>query len=448
MLTLWAGCGGTKKMDAPQPAENYVAPPAQPITSTISVPISIVLADVVRDLNTSLSSKALYEDLSFDDNNGDDLMMSIWKSRNIDLHVSGNTIKYKVPLHLWIKKALLIGDAEATAELALSFKSTFQINPDWSLTTQTVVEYHEWLQKPILKTGIGNISIETVANMALNRSKKELAATLDRTISQQFSLKPYIEEAWTAIQEPVLISEEYKMWVKTTPLKIGMTPLVTDWQSMRTKLFVECYNDVSFGEKPRFRENSVVPPLSILNDTNDDFQMQFVTDVPFPEAERLAKGMMLGQVFESGKKKVKIEDIKIWGNNDKLIVLSDLSGAFNGKIYFMGRPRYNEKKNAVEVADLDFHVDTRNMLHRSAAWMFQGPIRKQMAAAMTFPLDENLAELKKSVQETLQHYELQPGVLLTGQLDSVKVLDTRLTPTGIQVNIFSQGKVKVDIGGQ
>ena len=440
-------CKSTKVTDAPKPNENYTMKEEVPLISTITVPVSILIEEMARNLNVSMSSKALYEDLSYDDNNRDDLMMTIWKSRDIELFVSGNTIKYKVPLQLWIKRRLLIGEAEATGELALSFKTTYQVNPDWSLTTQTIVEYHEWLKSPVLKTGMGNISIESIANIALNRSKKTLSTTLDRMINQQFSLKPYIEEAWLGIQEPVLLSDEYKLWVKTTPLKIGMTPIITDWKTMRTNVSVECYNDVTFGEKPFFRENTTVPNLTILNDTQDDFQMQFATDVPFPEAERLAKNMMLGQVFESGKNKVKIEDLKIWGNNEKLIVLAQLSGSFKGKIYFMGKPRFNEKKNAVEVADLDFHVDTKNMLHRSASWMFQGPIKKQMAAAMTFPLDENINTLKQSVQESLKRYEIQPGVILSGQLDSVRVTDTHLTPTGIRVGVFSKGKVKVDVGG-
>ena len=65
---------------------------------------------------------------------------------------------------------------------------------------------------------------------------------------------------------------------------------------------------MSFGEKPTFRENSFLPNLTLLDEAPDDFQMRFATDVPFAEAERLAKNIMVGQVFESGKKKVKEEE--------------------------------------------------------------------------------------------------------------------------------------------
>jgi len=449
LLSFLAFCTSAKYTNAPQPAEQYTATadPA-PVPSTLSIPVSISVDEILRSLNTRLSGSALFEDYSFEDNGHDGLMMNAWSSQEISLFFAGNTVKYRVPLKLWMKKELVFGTAaEAEGELALNFKTTFNINPDWSLSTQTVVEWHEWLSRPILKTGIGNISVETIANLALTRSKKALSKTLDQYVSQQINLRPYIQEAWEAIQQPVLLDEEYRMWSKTTPISIGLTPITTYNNALQTKIAVECLNDVSFGEKPTFRENSFLPNLTLLNEAPDDFQMRFATDVPFAEAERLAKNIMVGQVFESGKKKVKVEDLTLWGNNDRVVVNTKLSGSFNGQIYFIGRPEFNPLKNQIEVKDLDFHMDTRNFLLRSSSWIFQGTIKKKMAASMVFPLGQNIAEMKNSIQQTLSNYQIQPGITLYGALDSVAVQDTRVTPTGIRVNLFSTGKVNVDVKG-
>ena len=87
-----------------------------------------------------------------------------------------------------------------------------------------------------------------------------------------------------------------------------MTPMITDWNALRTKITVECLNDVTFGEKPFFRENSKLPDLALLSDTGDDFQMQFATDVPFPEAERLAKNLKISalkmRIFPPVKRRI------------------------------------------------------------------------------------------------------------------------------------------------
>ncbi|MBL7828449.1 MAG: DUF4403 family protein [Saprospiraceae bacterium] len=434
--------------NAPKPLEQYATEEETPLISTLTIPINIPLDELVRSLNNSLSKQALYEDYSFDDNGADGLMLNAWKSRDMTLSMYGNTLKYRVPLKIWIKKALLLGaSAEAEAELALNFKTVFSLNQDWTINTQTEVEWHEWLKNPVLKTGIGDISVETIANMALNRSKKTLAQALDQYVAQQINLRPYVQAAWTAIQAPILLDSAYQMWTKTTPTSIGMTPITTYGNSIRAKIAVECINDVTFGQKPSFRRDSYLPNLNLITEAPDDFMMQFATDVPFAEAERLAKNMMVGQVFESGKKKVKVEDIMLWGNNDKVVVNTRLSGSFNGNIYFIGKPEFNAKRNLVEVKDLDYHLDTKSFLLRSASWLFQGPIKKKMASAMSFPLEENVNYIKTSAQSSLSNYVIQPGVILNGTIDSVSVQDVHVTPKGIRVDLFSKGKVNVDVKG-
>jgi hypothetical protein len=446
--TLFTFCKSAKMTNAPKPLEQYSSAEETPLISTLSIPINIPLEDLVRSLNAKLAGKPLYEDYSFTDNGHDGLMLNAWKSQDITLSLYGNTLKYRAPVKLWMKKELLFGaTAEAEAELALNFKTTFNINQDWTISTLTDVEYHEWIKRPVLKTGIGDISVETIANLALNRSKKSLAQALDQYVSQQINLRPYVQSAWSAIQTPMLIDTAYQMWSKTTPTSIGITPFYSYGEAIQAKIAVECINDVTFGAKPTFRTNSFLPNLNLIAEAPDDFIMQFDTDVPFPEAERIAKNMMVGQVFESGKKKVKVEDILLWGNNDRVVVNTRLSGSFNGNIYFIGQPQYNPKKNVVEVKDLDFHVDTRSFLLRSASWIFSGPIKKKMAAAMTFPLDENINAIKKSAQQTLDYYEIQPGVLLKGTIDSVSVQDVHVTPTSLRVNLYSKGKVNVDVRG-
>ncbi len=446
LFILLASCKSNPYTNAPKPLESYIAAPEVPLVSTLTIPVNISEAELVRSLNARLTGP-LYEDYSFADNGNDGLMLKVLRSQDITLYLSGNTIKYRLPLKLWMKKHLLVADAEAEGELALNMKTTFTIREDWSLTTTTEVEYHEWLVRPVLKTGLGNLGVEALANLALNRSKRQLSESLDKYVTQQISLRPYVETAWTALQEPVLLDSVYQMWVKTTPTSISMSPLTTTGDAIRAKIAVECLNDVTFGQKPAFRENVNLPSLRYVDDAPDDFQVRLVTDVPFAEAERLAKNMMIGQVFSSGKKQVKVEDIQLWGNNDKVVVNSKLSGAFNGNIYFIGRPEYNAQKNQIEIADLDYQVDTKNFLYRTAAWIFQGPIKNQMKNAMTFPLDENIRQLRASVQESLTNYQIQPGITLYGTVDSLAVENTRVTPTGIRVNLYSKGKVNVDVRG-
>ncbi len=446
MMGLFSFCKSKKYLEIPRPEEHYSVWEESPLHSTITIPVNIHIEDLVELVNKRLSG-TLYEDYSYRDNGGDDLMMKAVKSQNITMSLSGHTIKYRVPLKLWFKKHLFIADAEAEGEIALAFKTDFAINEDWSLSTQTEVEYHEWIAKPVLKTGLGDINVESIANIFLNRNKRTLSQTIDRIVSQQLSLRPYAEEAWKALQTPTLLSEQYQLWVKTTPTAIGITPLTTDWHTIKAKIAVETLNDVSFGAQPAFRSDTPLPNLKQIYDAPEDFQMRFMTNVPFPEAERLAKSIMVGQEFESGGQKVRIEDIRLWGNDDKVVAGARLSGSYEGDIYFIGRPTFNAVNNQIEIDDLDFHTNTSNVLHKSAAWLFKGTIRKKMEDSMVFPIHQNLADLKTSIQGSLNRYEIRSGVVLSGALDSLSVEDTNVTPTGLRVDLFAKGKVHIVVKG-
>lgn len=438
-------CKSAKITNAPKPNESYSHMTDTPPLSTISIPVSISVDDMNKTINNSLPY-VLYDDNSF---SGDNLMVRVTRSnKRIELNMSGNTLKYNVPVRMWIKQNLLVGSAEAEGELNLGMRTTYQINSDWTLRTQTSVDYHEWLQKPVLRTGFGNVNIESLANIAVNQSKSYITREIDKYVSERFSFRQYVEEAWNALQAPILLDPTYQMWVKTTPQTIGMTPIQADFRAMQAKIGVECINEVTFGEKPAFRQNANLPNLTFLpENTPDEFSARIIADVPFPEAERLAKQFVLGQEFTSGKYKVKVDDLKIWGNNDKLVVNTLLSGSFNGNIYFTGKPVYNKEKNQIEVSDLDFHLDTKNFLHQSAAWMFSGPIKNQMRKAMAFPLTENIEFAKQMAQQTLSHYEIQPGIVLTGNINDISVNDTKVTPQGILVYILTTGTVRVDVKG-
>ena len=41
----------------------------------------------------------------------------------------------------------------------------------------------------------------------------------------------------------------------------------------------------------------------------------------------------------------------------------------------------------------------------------------------------------------------EAGIVLTGTVDSVTVENTRVTPTSIRVNLFSKGRVNLDVKG-
>jgi Domain of unknown function (DUF4403) len=451
-LLLWpfAACKAQQKSGAEPkaPIENYDPYVDTPVVSTITIPVQITKYELNRMFDAKLSGP-LYEDYSYDDQGGDGIMMNLWKNGPVQVEVYSNVIKYKIPLKYWLKKKLFVGEAESDGAFEISFKTTYTLNQDWTINTNTTTEYHTWTKPPVIKTGWGDVTIEWIANMLLKRSKAEVALEIDKAVKENLNLRQMVLETWVSLQSPTLVSVDYQLWMKVTPQSISMTPFYTSGDAIMSKIGVECVTDVTFGAEPRFRANRELPPLQVVNYIEDDaFKMRVITDLTFAEAERLANASMKDFVMDAGNgKQVKVEGLNLWGDGDLMVVKAKLSGAFNGHIYFKGTPTFNQALNMIEMKDFDYDIETRNFLHRTASWLFSGTIRKKMEESMMFPLDENLWAMRTAIQTSLDNYQVSPGIMMQGKIDHLQVDETRLTKGSIRIVLFADGKLLVNVAG-
>lgn len=198
-----------------------------------------------------------------------------------------------------------------------------------------------------------------------------------------------------------------------------------------------------FGESPVLNIESNLPPLNLNPTIGNDFKFNCMTSIPFDEAEKLAKKYLVGQVFSESGKSVKIEDINLFGQGEKMVVDAKLSGSFTGQIYFIGVPFYNKETNSIEIKDLDFDLDTKSVLLKTAKWLFSKTLTKKIQSSMKFPLDENLSSIKNEIQKQLNGYQITNGVLLKGTVNNLNLNDIHLSPDKIKVYFNSTGLLNI-----
>jgi hypothetical protein len=424
--------------------ERYDALTEEERTSVINIPVRINLVELEKSLNQQLQG-TLYEDN--DMNDGDKMMMRAEKVDDVKLQMRGQTIRYEVPVKVWVRYNAGITRLEADGEIAMNFNTDFDIDRDWNMETVTNIETYEWLKQPRLRVAGMNLPVGFIADIILKRSKTVITQSIDQQVQENFNLRKMVEDVWKQMFDPVLVSPEYNTWLLVNPQNIGMTPLVTDEQSISSVIVVESLPRVSLGERPEAMGATDLPPFIFRDTTLNDFVIRLRTDVPYEEAERLAKQELLGETFSEGKRSVTIEDLELYGQGNKLIVNTKLSGSYNGSIYLTGRPVYNPKKNVVDIKDLDFTLETRNFLHKSAAWLLKGTLRKRIEENMNFLLQYNLDELKNQLQEQLNNYPITRGIVLDGKLEDLNIQDAFLSTEAIRVDVALVGRLNVQVNG-
>ena len=251
------------------------------------------------------------------------------------------------------------------------------------------------------------------------------------------------------MQRPVAIPSSYgTWWVKLTPQSVEMTPFWTTGNMLQANISIKSLAEVVAGtQQPIFRPDTYLPPFKVSNYQNNDFSISLTTDIAISEAEALAKSYVVGQVFQPAGKRIEVRDIQLFGQNDKIVVNTSFTGSYSGSLYLIGRPAFDPVKNTIYLADLDYDLQTKDYLIRSATWLFDKTILNKMKEACVFPLDENVKFFKEMMNNQIQNYKINNNVSLKGYVDDIRVNDIKVLKDKLKIYISSKGNLNVEVEG-
>lgn len=440
ILLVAIGCK-TSKVAKPEEFYNSVNTEVEP--SVINIPLKFYKTELLKAINDKIGD-LLYEDTNLAD---DGLALRAKKRENITIDINDKEITYRVPVDLWIKKDVVLSTVEAEGSLALEFTTKYNIKPDWSLETHTELKNHKWLKEPVVKLGFADLPITPIANLVLKQGRTTFAKSIDTEVKNLFDLKKEMERTWKEMHDPFLLSEEYKTWLLMNPQSVSMTPMKSNGNTVESTVVVVTKPTVYLGEKPVGATPAKLPAFTYATAGADSFALRLDTEVSFKEAERLAKQNMVGEVFSYKNKQVKVEDIGLYGQGNKLVVRTNLKGSYNGDIYLIARPEYNAEANQIQLKDVDFDFSSQKALMKSASWLFKGPMKKQIQDNLDFYLNYNLEDSKKAIQDNLNDYQLAPGINLHGILDDLTISNVYIASNAIRVRIGLKGKLNMEVKG-
>jgi hypothetical protein len=440
LLLIAEGCKTSK---AARPEEFYNPDITEVEPSVINLPLKFYKTELLKAINDKIGDM-LYEDTNLKD---DGMAMRAKKRENITIDINDKEISYRVPVDIWIKKDVMVSMVEAEGALALEFTTKYNIKPDWSLETQTELKNHKWLKEPVVKLGFADLPITSIANMVLKQSRTSFAKSIDAEVKNLFDLRKEMETAWKEMQDPFLLSDEYKTWLLMNPQSVGMTPLKSNGNTVESTVVIVTKPAVYLGEKPTAPTASKLPAFSYATAGADNFALFLDTDVSFKEAERLSKQNMIGEVFSYKNKQVRVEDIELYGQGNKMVVRTNLKGSYSGDVYLIAKPEYNAEANQIQLKEVDFDFSSQKVLMKSASWLFKGPMKKQLQENLDFYLNYNLEDAKKAIQENINDYQLAPGINLHGLLDDLSISHVYVASNAIRVRIGLRGKLNLEVKG-
>ncbi|MPR31994.1 DUF4403 family protein [Cytophagaceae bacterium SJW1-29] len=459
MLVWQCSSGGSSQPAAPK--EKYLYSNMQiqneKHLSVVNIPVETPLAELEKQLNAQLNG-LLYEDNSFEDDNSDNLKAKVWKISPIKVQAIDSTFLFEVPLKVWVSVGYkvsplgltLSGHKETEFAVRIRFISKMHISPSWKVISETSVDSYDWITEPVIKVAGFTLPVKSMVSRTLNRNFEKITKAIDEQVGSTIDLKTHVQKAWDLARRPVELSKAYNTWLMVVPTGVVMTPLVVRNNVIRSTIGLRGYTQtVTSMIPPEPVTNAGLPNLEIVNKIPGAYRVGLISMVSYKEATRLAKAEFVGKTFSysNGKYTVEVTDLDLFGQNEFLIIKAVLRGSMNGTIYLRGMPHYDAATKNLTLKNLDYDLDTRNVIIKTAGWLLQGKFSAMMERNFVFPIGKQITEAQRSIQKMLTQNNLAKGIMLTGTLEEIVPDRVYLTPENIYSVVFARGQVSLRLEG-
>lgn len=449
ILSALFSCSSTNKIATIKPEPSQNTPMAyKTTTSFVSMPMEVSLKEIENQLNKALSG-LIYEDNNLDD---DKTEMKIWKTGTIKLIEKDGKIQSVLPLKIWskIKYGTEFMGLNDTREIDLNgtitLLSTAKLS-NWKMNTSSVIEDFEWSESPTILVAGKKVPITYIINPTLSIFKSKVAKKIDDAIEKSCDFKPYVLNVLETLGTPFKTSEQYETWFKMNPIEVYVTDAQLQKSKIKMNLGLKCTMLTMVGQEPKnvFDKESVTfKPVATVPDKTTATVAAIST---YESASRIITKNFQGKEFASGSRKITVQKVDLWSKDGKMIIALDMTGSINGSIYLSGIPNYNSVTKEIYFDQMDYVLNTKGLLTKTANWLLQGVILRKIQENCRYSIKENLDEGKKSLLPYLSNYSPMKGVFVNGTLNDFEFEKVELTNEAIIAFITTSGKLNIKIDG-
>jgi hypothetical protein len=446
---LFCSCSTSKKIEALKPLPSNDAPMVYKTkTSFVNMPLEITLKEIENQLNKSMTGQ-IYDDSNLED---DKTEMKIWKTAPIKLIEENGKIKTILPLKIWAKfkygtDFMSLNDTrEINLNGTITMVSEVKLS-NWKMSTNSKIEDFTWSESPSIIVAGRNVPITYIINPTLSIFKSKIAKKIDEAIESSCDFKPYVLDVLEKMSIPFLTSELYQTWFKLIPIEVYVTDAVLGKSKINMDLGLKCNMQTMVGVKPKstFDRNAIQfkPVTSVPNKV----MANVVAISTYESASQIITSNFQGKEFASGSRKIVVQKVEMWQKDGKIIIALDMTGSMNGTIYLSGIPNYNSITKEIYFDQMDYVLNTKGVLTKTANWLLQGVILKKIQENCRYSIKENLDEGKKSLLPYLNNYSPMKGVFVNGTLNDFEFEKVEVTDKAMIAFITTTGKMNVKIDG-
>ena len=446
---LCTNCSTTQKIEALKPLPTDDAPMVYNTkTSFVNMPLQISLKEIENQLNKTLNGE-IYNDATMED---DKTEMKISKTAPIRLIEKNGKIQTIMSLKIWSKFKYgtdfmgLNDTREININGTITMTSAIKLS-NWKMSTTSIIDNFQWSESPSILVAGKNVPITYIINPTLAIFKSKIAKKIDEAIENSCDFKPYVLDVLEKMSTPFLTSEHYQTWFKLIPIEVYVTDAFLNKNQINMDLGLKCNMQTMVGLKPKSSFDRSVVQFKAVTKIPEKLNVNVAAISTYESASRIISSNFNGKTFASGERKIVVQNVALWQKDSKIIIALDMTGSINGTIYLSGIPNYNAITKEIYFDQMDYVLNSKGLLTRTANWLLQGVILKKIQETCRYSIKENLEEGKKSLLPYLNNFSPMKGVFINGIMNDFEFEKVEVTNKAIIAFITTTGKMSVKIDG-
>jgi hypothetical protein len=266
---------------------------------------------------------------------------------------------------------------------------------------------------------------------------------LDRTLAS-VDLPLEMARYWQLLREPIPVGPE--SWLVLDPRGIrqgSMEQAEGSGRTLEAEVALRTYPRIELGSRPEIPHL----PLPALEHgpVDDGFELTVDGHADYETLTELIAIQLDGQAFELGPGQVRIEGTRLTPLADGRLGLElELDGSIRGRLLLSGRPSLDPDRGEITFPDLDFRLQTRNVLARAGARIVRIAFPHRVREWARWPVDDLFEDGRILASQGLNR-RLSADARLEGDLSSLEVGDILATRDGLVVRSVLGGSLRLVI---
>lgn len=331
------------------------------------------------------------------------------------------------------------GFDEAERRVNVGFTSTFQLQPNFILNSKIVRTEPKPLDKCSVCFWGQDITAEVMKGLKadLDASKKSMDSAYGN-----FNLRPFMQQAWNMLNAVYAIPNAG--YFSLHPKNLRMENINAKNDLLNINIGISATPVVSFA-----KQETIASPVPNLTNANHagGFNIFLEAALQYDSLSNVLNGYLKNKSFDVGegifKKNILIQNTSVAGDeNGNMNIKVDFTGSFDGTVYFTGKPVYNPDKKTIEVQGWDYDLKTKNVLLKTAKWLFNKKIINELKSYTSFDLTQYYLTASQTLNNWLNR-EWTKGISGNGVVTDLKLTSVYALPQHLLIRSNCVGKLNV-----